>query len=125
VNVVLNLILIPRFGIIGAAFSTVLTDLMGAAQFYVFLRHEFGAGLGLKRLIRIALAAVLMGVVVLALRQLNPLPQLDGLNLVLTIGLAAVCYLVFVWYSGAFSAEERAQLTGFVTRRLALRRPMS
>jgi O-antigen/teichoic acid export membrane protein len=124
VNVILNLILIPRFGIIGAAFSTVLTDLMGAAQFYIFLRHEFGAGLGLKRLIRIGLSAVFMGVIVVALRQLNLFPQLDGLNLGFTIILAALCYLVVVWYSGAFSREERAHLMSFVTRRLAVRRPI-
>lgn len=118
VNVLLNLILIPRFGIIGASFSTVLTDLIGAAQFYFLFRHEFGAGLGLNRLLRLALSAALMGAVVLSLRQLNWSAGLDAVNLGVTVAIAGASYFIFVWLSGAFSPEERAQLTGLVTRRL-------
>jgi O-antigen/teichoic acid export membrane protein len=116
VNVILNLILIPRFGMIGAAFSTVLTDLVGAAQFYFFLRREFGAGLGLNRLLRLALSAALMGAVVLALRQLQGFNE--AVNFFFTVAIAAVAYLTFVWLSGAFSPEERAQLIGFVRQRI-------
>ncbi len=118
VNVILNLILVPRFGIIGASFSTVLTDLIGAAQFYFFLRHEFGAGLGLKSLLRLALSAVLMGALVLALRQLDPFPTTDAGNLAFIISGASAAYLILVWLSGAFSPDERARLTGFVSRRM-------
>jgi O-antigen/teichoic acid export membrane protein len=118
INVILNLILIPRFGIIGASFSTVLTDLFGAAQYYFFLRHEFGAGLGLNRLLRLALSAILMGAVVLILRQVDPFPETEISYLIFIVACAAAAYLVFVWLSGAFSADERARLTGFITRRL-------
>lgn len=111
INTLLNLLLIPRYGILGAAFSTVLTDLAGAAQFYFLFRHEFGAGLGFTRLIRIGLVAAMMGVLVYLLRDMN---------LIVIALVAAIFYGICVWISGAFSHEERAQLVGFVTRRLRL-----
>jgi O-antigen/teichoic acid export membrane protein len=112
VNLALNLFLVPQFGIIGAAFATVLTDVVGAAQFYFLFRREFGAGLGLKRLVRIGFAAVLTGILTYLLHDLNFL---------IIVPISAVFYLVAVWVSGAFTAEERGLLTNFVTRRLRLR----
>jgi len=34
------------------------------------------------------------------------------------IAVGALAYLILIWFSGAFSNEERGQLTGFVRRRL-------
>lgn len=112
INLLLNLLFIPRFGILGAAFATVLTDLTGAAQFYFLFRHEFGAGLGFTRLARIGVGALLMGIVVYLLRDWN--------FIIITLS-AAVLYAVFIWLSGAFSTQERTQLVQFVARRLRLR----
>ncbi len=112
INTVLNLALIPRFGILGAAFATVLTDVAGAAQFYFLFRREFGAGLDFRRLARIGIGAALMGGLILLLRDWG---------FVLLVPAAAVFYLVFIWFSGAFSEEERARFVGFAARRLALR----
>lgn len=109
INTLLNLVLIPRFGILGASFATVLTDLAGAGQFYFLFRREFGAGLGFTRLARIGVGAALMGLLIFLLRDWNFL---------LIVLAAAVFYGVFVWVSGAFSLEERAQMLGFVVRRL-------
>jgi len=109
VNIILNLLLIPRFGIIGAAFSTVLTDVIGAAQFYLLFRREFGAGLGFTRLARIGLAAAAMGAVIFLVLNWN---------LLLIITLSGAAYLLLVWISGAFSLEERTRLLGFLRRRL-------
>jgi len=112
VNLALNLFLVPRFGIIGSSFATVLTDVVGAAQFYFLFRWEFGAGLGLKRLIRIGIAAALTGVLTYLLRDLHFL---------VIVPISAVSYLVLVWMSGAFTADERGLLTNFIARRLRLR----
>jgi O-antigen/teichoic acid export membrane protein len=109
INTLLNLLLIPRFGIIGASFSTVLTDLAGAAQYYFLFRREFGAGLGFTRLARIGIAAVMTGVFTYLLRDMN---------LLVIVLAATTCYGILVWISGAFSVEERARLIGFITRRL-------
>jgi O-antigen/teichoic acid export membrane protein len=111
-NIAANLFLVPRFGIVGSSFATVTTDFMGAALYYVILRREFGAGLGFNRLIRIVACAALMGVIVYILNDANVL-------IVAAVG--GIFYLVIVWFSGAFSPEERARLVSVVSRRLPLR----
>jgi len=112
-NLILNLLLIPRFGVIGAVFATIITDLMGAAQFYFLFRHVFGAGLGFTRLIRIVIAAAIMGAAAFVLRDLN---------FFLIVAISAAIYLPTVWFLGAFAPEEKSQLLNFVTRRLHLAR---
>ncbi len=112
-NVILNLLLIPRFGIIGACFATVLTDGFGALQYYFLLRHELGSGLQFKRVIRVVLGSGLMGMLMFVLR--------DSLHVIPLAIVGGVFYLIFVWVSGVFSLDERARLVGFVTRRLRLR----
>lgn len=111
-NLVLNLLLVPLFGVIGAAFSTIITDLVGAAQFYLLLRGKLGAGLGFNRLVRLGLVTGLMGFLIFILREQS---------LFLIIPVSAIAYLGMIWVSGAFTAEERGLLTGFITRRLRLR----
>lgn len=112
-NVVINLILIPRFGVISAAFVTVLTDMLGAVQFYFLFRRSFGAGLGFRRLTRLWLAVALMGVIVYVLNQF--------ISFIIIIPIAAVSYLVLIWYLKAFTPDEQAILTQFagrITRKL-------
>jgi O-antigen/teichoic acid export membrane protein len=111
-NLLLNLLLVPQLGIIGSSFATVLTDFLGAAQYYLILRHAFGAGLGFNRLIRIVASAVLMGVLVFILHDAN---------ILVVAAVGGIFYLVIIWFSGAFSPEERARLVSMVSRRLPLR----
>lgn len=110
INLLLNLLLIPRFGIIGASFATVLTDAFGALQYYFLLRRELGNGLQFKRIIRVVIGAALMGLLLFVLR--------DRLHLIPLVLVGGSFYAVFVWVSGVFSPEERERLVGFVTRRL-------
>jgi O-antigen/teichoic acid export membrane protein len=100
VNLILNLILATRFGMIGAAFSTVLTDFYSTALFYVLFRYKLGPGLNFNRLVRIGIAAAGMGAVVFVLRDFN---------LFITVGIGAVIYLALVWLIRAFSPEEQAR----------------
>jgi len=115
-NLLVNLAFVPRFGIVGSSFATVLTDFLGAAQYYFLLRHEFGAGLEFTRLLRIAMAAVFMGLIVYLASSLPVL-------IVIVIGAAS--YLGLVWISGAFTKEEKTrfaqillQVARLLTRRL-------
>ncbi len=116
-NVGLNLFFIPLFGVIGSAFTTVLTDMFGALQYYVFLRDELGPGLQFARFLRILVGCALMGIVLLLLR--------DVVNVLLLIPIGGLVYLGFAFVSGVFSPEERERLVGIVTRRLAKLRPAS
>jgi O-antigen/teichoic acid export membrane protein len=108
-NLLLNLFLIPRFGIIGSSFATVATDMIGSCLFYLLLRHELGAGLGFRRLVRIPLSAAIMGLVVFIIRDAH---------LFIDIGIGAAVYLTFVWVTGVFTPEERQRMVGIIERRV-------
>ncbi len=109
INVIINLVLIPRFGMIGSSFATVLTDLAGAFLFYFLFRREFGSGLGLKYLLRLALSAALMGIIVFILDRV-------GIHFILVIPIAMVAYLGLVWGTRSFTPDERQQLMSIVHR---------
>jgi O-antigen/teichoic acid export membrane protein len=106
---ILNLIFIPHYGIIAASVMTVAAEATGAILFYLFFRREFGSGLGFKYMLRLVIAAALMGVVVYLLRRYN---------LVMNIGVSTVFYLLVVWRIGAFTHEERAILVNLIQRKL-------
>ena len=117
INVAVNVILIPHFGMIGSSFATVLTDLCGAVQFYFLFRREFGPGLGFKYLARLGASAAVMGVIIFVLAQ-------AGLNFILIIPIAIGAYMVLVWLTQSFTLQERAQFTSVFQRlsnRLQLR----
>jgi O-antigen/teichoic acid export membrane protein len=107
VNVALNFILIPPFGVIGASFATLLTEVFGSSLFYVLFRRTFGPGLNFKKMVRLAFSAILMGVVVFLLRDLD-------LFVVIAVGVAV--YLVLVWLTRAFSQSEIDGLVKFFLR---------
>jgi O-antigen/teichoic acid export membrane protein len=64
INIILNLLFIPIFGMIGAAFITVLTDGLTTIQFYILLKSRMGLNTIYMKILRTLLAAVLMGIVV-------------------------------------------------------------
>jgi O-antigen/teichoic acid export membrane protein len=107
-NLALNIILIPQYGIIAAAFVTLGTELAGALLFYRLFRREFGAGLGLRGVLRFVLSGVVMGGVVYLLRDMS---------MMLVIPIGAVVYLVAIGLTQALNSEERAML-GKVLRRI-------
>ncbi len=115
-NLVINFILVPRFGIVGSAFATVLTDGFGAMQFYFFFRKTFGQGLGLKYMLRLVFAGVIMGLVIAAL--------VTSLNWILVGVISVLVYFGVVWQTRAFTPDERADIAnlfGRLTRRFAMR----
>lgn len=116
-NFLLNLVLISSLGMIGASFATVVTDIWAAGQFYVLFRYAFGAGLQFRSLIRLAGSAVIMGVVAYGLNQLVFINDLGKWgSLLVIIGLSALVYVVIVWFSGAFTSQERTQFISLAGR---------
>lgn len=96
-NVGMNLLLIPRYGILAASVVTVATELLGTILFYRIFRRELGPGLGLASMARIALATALMGAAVFLLR---------GINVFVLVGLGAGFYLFLIWALRALSPED-------------------
>ncbi len=98
-NVILNLYAIPKYGMVGAALVTVVTDLIGALQFHFLLQHKMKLPNMTRAVVRVALASTLVGVVVwLAGNQ----------NLFLLIGLGVVTYGLLVFALRLIDAEEWA-----------------
>jgi O-antigen/teichoic acid export membrane protein len=97
INVVANLILVPRFGLIGAAVMTVVTEMVLIAQYGWLLRAELRRLDWGRVLLRPLLAASLMGVVAIVARPLG---------LVEIIGLSAVSYLLLLWLLGVAAMDE-------------------
>jgi O-antigen/teichoic acid export membrane protein len=114
-NTVTNLMLQPRYGVIAASVITVGSETVGAALFYILFRREFGTGLSLKHLLRLALAALVMGAAILLLRNLP---------LIIPVTVGTVIYLACVYITGALTLEERQTLAGFAMRKLGRFLPM-
>ncbi len=111
-NVVLNLVLIPFFGYIGASWATLLTEVvLGVAGWILTARH-IGRIPVLQLSLRPILAGLVMGVV------LVPLRNLDGVQIVIPIVVGAAVYAGAALLLRAVTADEIA----FARRALALAR---
>lgn len=107
-NVVMNLLLIPPFGIVGASLATVLTDLLTALLFYALFRRTFKAGFQINRALRVGAAALLMGGIVWLISPY--------LHLFLTIPIAGGAYLMLIYLLGVFDPLERERITHLLGR---------
>jgi len=109
-NVTLNLLLIPSYGLLGAAVTTVLTEMVGVTQYYFLLRHKVTAvDLG-TTLVRLLASGLIMSVLVWMVR---------GCNLLLAIGVGAVVYAGCILVTGAINSAEAHFLGGLLLRRAA------
>ena len=110
-SMVLNLLLIPVYGLVGAAVTAVLTELLGVVQYYFLLRYKVDAVDLMTILVRPFVSGLIMSVVVWIVR--------DG-NLFLAIGMGAVVYTVCILATGAISNTETRFLGRFLLRRVAV-----
>lgn len=91
VNVVLNLLLIPIYGYVGAAIATLATELTLGALFYLYMENYFKEGVlrSLKNFLPTLVAGVIMAVV---FRLLLP-----NLNIILTFLTSFLIYLIALY----------------------------
>jgi len=103
-NVILNLILVPPLGIVGAALALVASYLVVLGLMYAFTQRVFPVPYEWGRLLRVVLTvAALLGIAEL----LVPTEGIGGL-LLRAVLLAA--YPLILWAAGFFTAEERRWL---------------
>jgi O-antigen/teichoic acid export membrane protein len=101
-NLALNLVLIPRFGIEGAMWSTAISYAVGAVASWGLGRQAMPLPLPLEALWKAGAGCAAMAVVVLAL------PELGGiLELALKAGTGAVVYGLVVFALDAAGARTR------------------
>ncbi|MDB5429206.1 MAG: polysaccharide biosynthesis protein [Caulobacter sp.] len=90
-NLILNLILIPRFGIAGAMWATAASYVIGAVASYTLGRRAMPLPIPWETLGRVGLATLLMSIVVARLPSPGGLPEL-----ILKAGLGALVYAAAV-----------------------------
>ncbi len=108
-NIVLNLLLLPRYGFAAAAAITIASELFEGALFYVYLRRSLGPLPWLAIFWRLWVSGGLMGMVTLALWRVQPVAALAA-------GLAV--YAAALAVLRPFDAGERAILAGILPARL-------
>jgi peptidoglycan biosynthesis protein MviN/MurJ (putative lipid II flippase) len=110
--VVLNLYAIPRYGLIGAALVSVITDFIGMGQFYFLLNRKLNLPNLSTTLVGVIAASGIMGVLVYFLQPWN---------LLLVIVLGVVLYGILILAFRLVDEQEFALITS-VFRRLGLAR---
>ncbi len=120
ITVVLNLILVPTMGILGAALALVGGRLIRLLQYWRLLGNERLVGRQGGTLLRIALAAAAMGAVVFFLHRMPAFGAIDSkVGLLALIGSGAAVYAVSLLALGGVERRELAFLRNLVMERLA------
>ena len=104
-NVALNLIFIPKYTYMGAAWTTVATEFLVIAFLFYLVRKHAGISLGIFNMLKAAFAAAFMGGVLFFLASPLTAP-LGFLKLTLLTFLGAAIYFGFLFVVKGVSKEE-------------------
>jgi O-antigen/teichoic acid export membrane protein len=118
VNIGLNFALIPRFGIIGAAWANAVAYALQASLAYVFSQHFYPVRYEYARLLRAVVAAFVSYLAAAALPAMSPLLGVIARGATVV---AVMCALL--WMTRFFNADELRALNALRVRR-GLRQPV-
>ena len=93
INIGLNIILIPIFGILGAAVATLVSVTLNAILSYFYLSRHMKIFLEQRSILNIVIAAIVMGGAVLVFRAVTGIPSLVSLLGIIAAG-AIIYFLV-------------------------------
>lgn len=120
ITVVFNLILVPTMGILGAALALLGGRTIRLMQYWRLIGNDRLVNQRWGALLRVALAAAVMGAAVFFLRQLPAFGAVDSKMGILTlIGAGAVVYGVALLVLGGIERRELAFLRNMVQARVA------
>jgi O-antigen/teichoic acid export membrane protein len=120
VTVVLNLILVPTLGFLGAALALVGGRTIRLVQYWKLIGNERLVSKRWVSLLRVALAAAAMGVTVFFLRKSHAFGTVNSKGgLVTLIGAGAVAYVVALVALGGIERREMDFLRSMALERLA------
>jgi len=118
-TVILNLILVPTMGILGAALALLGGRTIRLVQYWRLIGNERLVSQRWGSLLRVALAAAAMGAAVFFLRQLPAFGAVDSkVGLLTLIGSGAVVYGVALLALGGIERREMAFMLNMVQERL-------
>ncbi len=110
INIGLNLFLVPRMGILGAAIATLAASLIGYAFGIYFAFKYFDFEIDYRSIAKIIMASLIMSA---AISNIHP----DGLlKIIITIGIAVVIYIVSIIPMRLITKEEIRLITSFIKR---------
>src|SRR3989338_5003447 len=116
-NLVLNIALVPTYGIIGSAFASLTAYLIGVAVGLSFVRKLLNVSLPLYKLVKVSAGAVISIGIIFLLRPYVYLPIYQQFVVLLVIGW--VLYLVFVIFSKAITKEDVGFIEAFHMSKIA------
>jgi O-antigen/teichoic acid export membrane protein len=120
VTVVLNLILVPTLGILGAALALLGGRTIRLVQMWKLIGNDRLVGRRWGSLLRVVLAAGAMGALIFFLRQIPSFGMADSkAGLLALIGSGAVAYVVALLALGGIERREMAFLRNMMQERLA------
>jgi len=93
-NIILNLLLIPVFGISGAAIASLVTMSMNAILAYASLRSSIYISIDRRSLMNIIISALIMSAVVSL--YIFVFPIVDFISLALTVSIGAIIYFIII-----------------------------
>ncbi len=104
-NIILNIILIPKIGITGAAISTLISYFTLAVIVSYWARKEVNYHIDLKFLIKVITASIIMAIFISILSLL--LVKSGILQILLSVLLGSISYIVILFIFRAFSESEK------------------
>jgi O-antigen/teichoic acid export membrane protein len=120
ITVILNLILVPTMGILGAALALIGGRTIRLVQYWRLIGNDQLASQRRGSLLRVASAAAAMGATVFFLRQSPTFGAVDSkAGLLALIGSGAIAYVSALLASGSIERRERAFLRKIAMGRLA------
>ncbi|MFL6281823.1 MAG: flippase [Pyrinomonadaceae bacterium] len=112
-NLILNLLLVPAWGVSGAAFATLVSYAASCAALYALSRPIARLDLFAPHLLKCAAASLAMWVVLRALVSVSERPIAIGA----AVAACGVVYFASLWLLRAFAPSELGFLKGLVSRR--------
>lgn len=98
-NIILNIILIPKMSYIGAGVATLITEFTAFLLLFSYIKtRQLGSPVSFRFLLKIIICALFLGLFIIYLKDLI------GLGLTLLGG--AVAYLILLWVLHVFSEED-------------------
>jgi O-antigen/teichoic acid export membrane protein len=120
ITVVLNLILVPTLGILGAALALLSGRTVRLIQYWLLIGNDRLVSRRWGSLLRVALAAAVMGVIVVFLRQVPAFGVVDSkVGLLALVGSGVLAYVVALLVLGGIERREVAFVRSMMRERVA------
>lgn len=95
INITLNLILIPRFSYIGAAFTTIITEILVLVFAWWVASRHIGLRLKFNNFIKVISAGLVMVLSIFLLKSILPIS--------ISVLIGAIIYLTLLWFLGGIN----------------------